>query len=419
MPHDSERLRAVKDLICDTVEGTTNLVESTQDSVADSTLAYLSLVQGLGGPARRVDQVRRAITGLVTGSVRTTNEIVRRALDVAAPLIPSEPNATPTPMRFDQPKDPRLAADALLGVLNGLLGDYLREQSNALDLGMQLRFEDRYFDADEAPQVLAGGGEKLALFIHGLMATEVSWTLNAESAWGDPTAHYGRKLAADLGYTPLFLRYNSGPHISENGRALATLLSDLHEQLPATTELVLIGHSLGGLIARSATHYESQRQAPSGWLDRLSNVVTLGSPHLGSPVANGGHFLTAGLDAIDFPATQVIATIAKRRSAAIKDLRTGYIVDEDWHGKDPDAWLSAPRSDVAFVDDVTYMFVGSTVSADPDATVGRAIGDLLVRLPSATQQSEYEVERHVIGGLDHLRLQNDPQIYELIRARLA
>ena len=235
---------------------------------------------------------------------------------------------------------------------------------------------------------------------------------------GDPTVHYGTKLE-ELGYTPLFLRYNTGPHISQNGRDLANMLAELHAHLPAATELVLIGHSLGGLVARSATHYESQRDEPSGWLDRLSHVVTLGSPHLGSPVAKGGHFLTAGLDAIDAPATQIIAKIAKRRSAAIKDLRTGYIVDEDWHGKDPDAWLSAPRSDVAFVDDVTYMFVGSTVSAETGAPLGRAIVDLLVRLPSATHRSSYEVERHEIGGLDHMRLQNDPQIYELIRARLA
>ena len=403
----SEKWRGTKDLVCDAVDGTTELVETTHESVAATTLAYLSMVQGLGEPARRVDQVRRVITQLVTGSVRTANEVVRQALDLA----PLPASSGVVPMRSDQNKDPRFVADAMIGVVNGLVGDHLRERDNGLDMGMQLRFEDAYFEPKDG--ALPGG--KVVVFVHGLMATEAFWALNAEAAWGAPDQTYGGKLREELGYTPLFLRYNTGLHISDNGHAFARLLANLCEH-HSITDLVLIGHSLGGLVARSATHYASEEKMP--WLASLRHVMTLGSPHLGSPVAEGGHLLTAGLDAIDVPAAQIIATIGKRRSAAIKDLRRGYIVQEDWHGKDPDTWLAAPRTEVAFVDGVTYLFLGSTVTQDSDHPVGKVVGDLLVRIPSSTHEHAFDVERRVLGGLNHAALQNDPRVYEEIRRHL-
>lgn len=412
MADQPQRWRGIKNLILDVVEGTTDLVEATQDSVGDTTVAYLSLIEGLGEPARRVNDARRAISHLVNGTVRTGSRAVRRATDLGSELVPDEPTLPAIRMALDEENKKRFAADALLGVVNGLVGDHLRERENELDLGMRLRFEDRYFVPSEAPEVLpeAPSG-RVVLFVHGLMGTEAFWALNAEKAWGAADVNYATKLRAERGWTPLFLRYNTGPHISENGRALSALLDRFCEYHPNTTELVLVGHSLGGLVSRSATHYASE--ASASWLDKLSGVATLGSPHLGSPVAEGGQLLTAGLGAIELPATQIIAKIARRRSAAIKDLRGGYLVDEDWHGKDPDDWLSAPRSEVAFVDGVKYMFLGSSVTDDPAHPVGRWVGDLLVRVPSSTHGSAtFEVERRVLGGLDHAALQNDPRVYE-------
>jgi len=71
-------------------------------------------------------------------------------------------------------------------------------------------------------------------------------------------------LRDDLGYSPVFLRYNTGLHVSVNGRTLAEILELLQDQWPVPiTELVLIGHSMGGLVARSACHYGAELQ--HGW----------------------------------------------------------------------------------------------------------------------------------------------------------
>lgn len=423
MSDKPSRWLGVKDLVCDAVDATTKLVESTQNSVGETVVRYLSKVEPLRTPAHLVNEARRLGVALAAGSVRGVNQAVRSSVSAGARRIPAA--AAPVAMRWDRPKDPHFMADTLLGVVNGLVGDHVRAHDNDLDLGMVLRFEDRYFAPENAADVLADQGtDRVAVFVHGLASTEVAWAINGEQAWGSPEKNFGTQLQADLGYTPLFLRYNSGLHVSDNGQAFAQVLSTLVEHYPRPIRsLALIGHSMGGLIARSATHYAHQR-TPTGdasaWLDRLHHIITLGTPHYGSPLAQAGHLLTVGLGSVDTAATQVIAAVGRQRSAAIKDLRSGYLVQEDWHGHDPDAWVSAPRSDVAFVDGVTYVFIGSTVTSDAGDPVGRWVGDLLVHLPSAThapaetQRASFPIERYEVGGLNHLNLQNHPRVYEQV-----
>ena len=409
------RLGGAKDLVLDAVDATTTLVEDTQNAVADRTVALLGILEPLEPPALAVDQVRRLGARLTFGAVRTINQGVRAALGAGAALVPEGEAAAPATTTV---------AEALIGAVNGVVGDHLRVRGNGLDLGMQLRFRDRYFDPESTAEAIgAEGTSKVVVFIHGLAVTEVAWTLNAEQAWGDPTQTYATKLAAELGYTPVFVRYNSGLHVSENGRELARQLEAFVAGYPAPlSQLVLVGHSMGGLLARSATHYAGPGAA---WTQALTHVFTLGTPHLGSPFEKAGHAVTAALGAIPTAATQVIAAVAKLRSAAIKDLGQGLLVDEDWHGADPDAWLARPRTEVAFLDGVTYVFIGATVTADPGDPAGKVLGDLLVRLPSSThehvasQRATFVLDKHILGGADHVSLQNRPEVYALIRDRLA
>src|SRR5262249_13101406 len=158
----------------------------------------------------------------------------------------------------------------------------------------------------------------------------------------------------------------------ENGRALARLLSRLDAE-----EIVLVGHSMGGLVARSAA------AAGGEWVARLKQVVCIGSPHLGAPLAKGVPVLAAVLRAVDAAGTQVPASVLDGRSAGIRDLRTGC--------------------DVPFVDSVRYAFIAASVTRDPEHPLGQLVGDLLVRLPSAA--GEIRVGR-VLGGVNHLELQN-------------
>ena len=147
--------------------------------------------------------------------------------------------------------------EQVIGVLNGALGDYLKRTGNGLAIPMELIHEGRSLPADRAAITAAhpAATPRLVVLVHGLMSTETFWRMPDGEA-------YGSLLARDLGYTPFYVRYNSGLHVSENGEALDALLEQLVRRYPVPVEeLVLIGHSMGGLVIRSATHVASERQA--------------------------------------------------------------------------------------------------------------------------------------------------------------
>ena len=85
---------------------------------------------------------------------------------------------------------------------------------------------------------------RLAVFVHGLFETEHAWRYG-----GGP--RYGDRLP---GWTPVYVRYNSGRHISENGRSLAERARRARARSDEVEEIALVGHSMGGLVARSACH---------------------------------------------------------------------------------------------------------------------------------------------------------------------
>src|SRR5690606_14178182 len=120
------------------------------------------------------------------------------------------------------------------------------------------------------------------------------WSAYAEQTWGDPALNYGALLEAELGFSVLYVRYNSGLRIATNGRKLAQLLADVVSAYPVPLEeIVLIGHSMGGLVSRSAAHYASELEL--SWVQRLSHLICLGSPHHGAPLEKAGNLLTSVL----------------------------------------------------------------------------------------------------------------------------
>ncbi len=221
-----------------------------------------------------------------------------------------------------------------------------------------------------------------------------------------------------MSFTPVYLRYNTGLRISENGRALARLLDELLAAWPCgVAELVLVGHSMGGLVARSACHYaelEGRR-----WTDAVRHVFCLGTPHLGADLEKGVNALGWALGRL--PETKPIETFLNARSVGIKDLRFGSCIEEDWRDCDPDEFLRDRCREVPFLPDANYYFVGATLS---DGPLGALLGDLLVRLPSASGKGNgrgrsipFEVDKgHELSGLNHFDLLNHPAVYEQIRA---
>jgi pimeloyl-ACP methyl ester carboxylesterase len=306
----------------------------------------------------------------------------------------------------------------VIGALNGIWGDTLDRRHNELALGMTLRASGRNIPLTQASlqQAYPQATSRLAVFIHGLCETDDAWMLG-----GTRHVPYGFRLQAELGYTPLYVRYNTGLHISENGRQLAKLLDQLTCAWPTEVhEVALIGHSMGGLVGRSACHYSDGCE----WCLKVRHVFTLGSPHLGAPLEQAANAASHVLGRL--PETRaLLATPLNLRSVGIKDLRYGYLVDECWLDEDCDAFLRNTSRDIPFLRTANHYFVCATLSREPGTLSARIIGDLLVLQASAWHQKRgqrlrFPVEHYShFGRVNHFELLNHPAIYNQIRRWMA
>ena len=309
------------------------------------------------------------------------------------------------------------AGGAALAVLNAFTGDRLGPELTPLAIRMAVRAGGR--DVELAPQqvrdAFGDATPKLAVFLHGLVETENSWL--RQTSRSEP---YGRRLQAEFGYTPVYIRYNTGRHVSDNGRELARLLDELTAAWPdQVLEILLVGHSMGGLVIRSACHYGSEDGTP--WVRRVRHVFYLGSPHLGAPLAR-----VAGL------AGWALSQVAETRpfadlltgSSGIKDLRYGYILD-DWAACAPDGCQHNHRRDVPLLPGASHYAISAVITANPESPLGTLVGDLLVQPASAhgrrgpRQHIPFSVEqtrRH--GGMHHFDLLNHPDVWESMRGLL-
>ncbi len=308
---------------------------------------------------------------------------------------------------------------ALIAALNGLIGDRLERSSSDLHQPASVRVDGEAVALDRGSLSAAfpDATARLVVFLHGLMGTEFYWELGGEH----PGDTYGARLASDLGYTPVYLRYNTGLHVSENGRSVAALLEDLVSAWPVDVqEIALVGHSMGGLIARSAGHQGSE--SAHRWTELVRHVVSLGTPHLGAPLEQGAHVAAAALHAL--PETRMLGALLRRRSAGIRDLRHGSLVDEDWQGRDPDALRAAACKEVPLLQGATHCFVSATITTSPHHPMGRLLGDILVLRPSATGRGRtrripFDAEHgHHVSPAHHLALLNHPEVYERLRGWL-
>jgi pimeloyl-ACP methyl ester carboxylesterase len=294
---------------------------------------------------------------------------------------------------------------ALIAAIDGLIGDVLEEERPALAPPMSIRVGGRAV----APGELPNAGPRVVVFLHGLMETEFSWG-------PEP---YGDRLP---GWTPVYLRYNTGRHVSENGASLDELLSELVAAWPVEIErIALVGHSMGGLVARSGCHQASLRGAE--WVAKVRHVVSLGTPHTGAPLERTVHYLSAALSAL--PETRPFGAFFRRRSGGIRDLRQGSLVDADWRDCDPDALRARACEEVPLLEGATHCFVSATITRDARHPLGRLLGDCLVLVPSASGRSRTrrigfrdEDGMHV-GGASHFALLRHPRVYERLRTWLA
>jgi pimeloyl-ACP methyl ester carboxylesterase len=388
----SAEIRAAGDLAGRALAGTGTLVRDVHAAIAERAFA----AAGPGGEPARI--LHDGVSAAVYGGVRAT----LRALPRGAGTILARSARADAPSLADSPR-----GSLALAALNGAIGDALHLEGSELALTMSLRRRG----ADVDPDAPAIEGTRLAIFVHGLGETDMAWRLRADAQ----RPGYGPSLRRDFGYEPLELRYNSGRHISDNGRELARLLDRL-ATATAVDEIVLVGHSMGGLVARSACHYG--RLEGHAWTDAVRHVFCLGSPHLGAPLEKSVNALGWALARL--PETRPVARIVNGRSVGIKDLRYGACVEDDWCDCDADELLTDRCHDVPFLPHATFYFVAATLRGLP----GEVVGDLLVRRPSASGAGRARrvpfalQDGHHVGGLTHFDLLNHPAVYEQMRGWL-
>jgi pimeloyl-ACP methyl ester carboxylesterase len=308
--------------------------------------------------------------------------------------------------------------------LNAVFGDYLEERRNPLAIEMQ--FYDRGRALELTPEALRAAHPRLSprvvVLVHGMALTESCWAFTegaaAASAPSVSAPCYGSLLRDEFGVTPFYVRYNTGRHVSQNGRALALLLERLFVVYPsAIEELDLIGHSMGGLVLRSACHYAEE--LGHGWLACAKRAFYLGSPHLGSPYERVGHVLSVVLRSIDHPVVQLTGTLGNLRSAGVKDLRNGSLLDEDWKGLDLDAPGKRRPRRVPLRPSMAHYLIAGSLTKSENHLLSRLIGDALVRLPSATapgRKAALPAEHFaLLPGVNHMQLARCPQVYAVLR----
>jgi len=305
--------------------------------------------------------------------------------------------------------------DGALAVLNGAIGNYLARTNNAL--ATEMAFIDRgaplTIDRAELARALPDASPRVVVLVHGLMCTETIWEIEGG---GD----YGALLARDLGSTPLYLRYNSGLAIADNGEALSRLLEALVAAYPVAIEQIdFIGFSMGGLVVRSACHAASV--ANHGWLARVRRAFYLGTPHLGAPSERVGRVVAKVLGAVPDPYTRLVADLANLRSDGVQDLGDADLRHEDRARRVARIALRDPSHPVPLLPPIRHYLVASTLYADP--WLAALFGDSVVPVRSATDGARLDVEAalrpsniQVLRGIVHLDLPRRLEVYDRIRA---
>lgn len=381
-----------------TAESVSLLAEVADEIVVrgarDTHLAWLERVNGFIGanPVAASHYVlHRSIASSVYGGVRLGLRATRLGADAVARV--RMPRAT------DRRLENRPGGRFVRSAVNGLIGDRLVEERPEWALGMSVRRQgaDVTLDRDGLAAAFPDATGRLAVFMHGLCENEAYWDWQVESRGpGYPT------LVEELGWTPVLVRSNTGLPLRANGAALASVLQDVVDSWPAPVErIALIGHSQGGLVIRAAGATRTEAEDP--WVDLVTDVITLGTPHLGAPLAAGiGHGATA---MARLPETSAVGRFLDWRSRGVHDLVEGLAEDVP----------ALPRA--------RYRLVSGTITPSPRNPVGRWLGDVLVRQDSAYGTARGEdlfpgADVLNLPRTDHMTMLNHPEVHRALRAWL-
>lgn len=379
-------------LTIEAVSGITDLVEELHQTI-----------HRMGIVPDDPDQKRtQGITGGVYRSIRTVTKLVDKGLDPTLEKISA---------KLDQ-QETSPAREALLAALNGVLGDHLVARNNKLAIPMQLRQDGKALDQQRLDQILQQSNGELYIFVHGLCMNDLLWRRKDHD--------HGAALAADLKVSPIYLHYNTGLHISDNGKLFANLLESIVSRAHAGVPLKLniVAHSMGGLVTRSAHYYAEA--ADCRWPQHLRKFIALGTPHHGSYLEKGGNLIDVMLQSSSYSAP--FTKLAKIRSSGITDLRHGFLVEEDWHGRDRFAPGRDARKRIPLPCNVACYAIAGTSHAATHKLADNLTGDGLVSVNSALGRHRdpkmdlaFSPDHQWIAReVHHMALLSDPGVYAMI-----
>ena len=391
-------LRGIAQLATQATAGVARIAEGVHQSVWSS----------MGVPAGKAPGTTRGLTGLIYQSVQGVTQLVGKGLDAA--LVRLQPLLD----RVDAEAPETPEREAVLAALNGVMGDRLLASQNPLATPMTLRYQGRALDWQKTPAPPELGG-KVLLLIHGLCMNDLQWRSEQEST----TFDHGAALACALGYTPIYLRYNSGLHVSTNARELSHQLEQWVTHWPGTVqEITVLAHSMGGLLMRSACYCAKEENL--SWPQRLRSIVFLGTPHHGAPLERAGNWVDVMLGST--PYSRPFARLAQLRSCGITDLRYGHLLDADWQGRERFQRQPDRRQPVPLPEGVSCYAIGATLAAKRSLLADRLTGDGLVPLRSAlglhddpARSLAFEANRQLIlYRTGHLGLLGSPAVTQQI-----
>jgi pimeloyl-ACP methyl ester carboxylesterase len=330
----------------------------------------------IGAPNGKSANETRGITGLVYKSIQSATLLVGKGMESL--LISLQPFLD----KIDQEPQESTPREAVLAALNGVIGDRLAESENPLATQMSLRFKNEVLNWEAMPDKTLLTG-KVLIVVHGLCMNDLQWTVQVD----EKAVNHAETLAAKLGYTPVYVRYNTGLHTSQNGQTLSNQLELLSALWPVPlTEISVLVHSMGGLVTRSAVHLAQQNKRQ--WVKKLKNIVFLGTPHHGAPLEKAGNWIDVLLGVT--PYSTPFKKLVELRSSGITDLRFGNVLDSDW--QDQDRFKPKTKQEQSSrehlpllneADGVACFTVAATLAAKRSLLADRLIGDGLVPLNSA------------------------------------
>ena len=346
-----------------------------------------------------VNNWQRGITGRIYGTIRhimlmvgnnlaSVLRIYKRAID--------QKSSRPLPDSLKK----------LVNIINGVMGDHLVNNDNALAVPMVLY--DR--DGNLQRETLSG---RVAILCHGLCMSHLSWQAQEENSLGDAIS------LSQPDTTVLYLDYNTGRRISRSGRKFSQLLQELVNNNPNISQIDLVGHSMGGLVSRSALFYGEQERLD--WIKRVGNLITLGSPHHGAVLERIGNYVQDIIAKLPFAGS--LAKLGDMRSAGIIDLRHGSIRDADWNSLEgrnvlPQDFRHPARLPSGIK---TYFVASALIETHYESKVTDLLGDSLVSVASALGEDDAEHalfvpdgHKAIFYGVNHMNLIHSRRVREQV-----